>query len=134
MFSTNDKALAVKMWEEIKVAIQEDETVDVEDLKEEFCTQHHLSWKCNCILCEEYNDKGRCLMQCPLKKKATEIGVPLETCGCTEHYDTDYAVASNEDNGYGAEDWHEYSLAERLKAVDNIIEAIQGVRVGEENN
>lgn len=118
MISTNDKNLAIQMWQEVKNVIEEDSLVDVEDLKDEFCVEHNLRWKCNCILCEEYQDKGRCLMRCPLKKKATEMGVPLETCGCSNNFHTDYAVATSDS----------WPLEERLRAIDNIINAIQGVQ------
>ena len=138
MISTNDKNLAVQMWEIIKEKIKVDPSVDVEDLKEEFCVEHKLSWHCNCILCNEYmhRDHRGCSHDCPLMQRAMSNGV-CNDCGCTDTYETDYAIASNEDNGYCVKTnggWRSYSLEERLKAIDNIINAIREVKTVDESD
>lgn len=137
MISTNDKTLAVQMWEWIKDELKKDFYADVEDLKEEFCKKHELNWHCCCILCNEYmyRDYRGCSHDCPLMQKALNDGIHND-CGCTDTYETDYAIASNQDNGYCEKTnggWHEYTLEERLKAIDNIINAIREVKTVDES-
>lgn len=128
MISTNDKNLAIQMWQEVRDKVEEEERagkafygIDIDNLKMSFCLEHKIHWLCNCILCEEYrrNNYTPCSHDCPLMNRVLAKGFEI-SCGCSDKYETDFAVAMDENR--------EYSLEERLKAIDNIINAIQEVQ------
>ena len=127
MFSTKQKELAVQMWEEVKDRIAEDPDFDIEFLKLRFCKEHGIKWKCNCLLCEEYHGFPRCASECPLMRKAMKKhGHYMEehniNCGCSNKIASDYAIALDIDQRFNH---GSYTLEKRLKAIDNIIKAIE---------
>ena len=128
MISTKHKELAIEMWYEIRDNVDCEryygkryDAVDIEVFKSHFCREHNISWLCNCILCEEYrkNNCTPCSPDCPLMNRALAKGFTT-TCGCSDRIETDFKVAMDEDC--------EYTLEERLKAIDNIINAIKEVQ------
>lgn len=129
MISTKQqKELAVQMWEEIKDALIENEETDIETLKKEFCKKHKLNWICYCVLCAFFKKSGSpCSLKCPLMAKAREVA-PNILIGCSGNIASDYAIATNDCFGMPL-----YTLDMRLKAIDNIIQAIREAEL-EENN
>ena len=126
MFSTKQKELAVQMWEEVKDRIEEEPDREIEFFKLRFCKEHGVKWKCNCILCEEYHDNP-CSSECPLMRKAMDkYGDEMKergiNCGCSNRIASDYAIALNIDQHFNK---GRFPLEQRLKAIDNIIEAIK---------
>lgn len=126
MFSTKQKDLAVQMWEEVKDRIEEDPELDIELIKLRFCKEHGIKRKCNCILCEAYHGDP-CSSECPLMRKAMDkYGDEMKekgiNCGCSNKIPSDYAIALDIDQRFNR---GKYTLAQRLKAIDNIIKAIK---------
>jgi hypothetical protein len=118
MISTNEKELAIQIWESIKEELENDPQADIDVLKAIFCREHGIIWKCNCILCENYMfiDGNKCSMQCPIMRKTVEAYPDKYIrMGCTNKVKTDYAIVENAD----------MSLAQRQEAIDNIIQAIK---------
>lgn len=132
MISTKQqKELAVQMWEEIGERVADGGEFDVELYKENFCEAYNLTWRCHCVLCNNFMTKDRigCSESCPLMKKALDKHngkLPNLACsGCSGTFENDYMIATDEDG--------EYSIAQRLEAIDNIIQAIREAEL-EENN
>ena len=126
MFSTKQKDLAVQMWEEVKDRIEENPDIEIDFLKLRFCKAHDIKWKCNCLLCEEYFGYS-CSSECPLMRKAMDkYGDEMEekgiNCGCSNKIASDYAIALDIDQHFNK---GRFPLEQRLKAIDNIIEAIK---------
>lgn len=132
MISTYEKELAIEMWTEIRENLEfqgnEVDCATLEQWKEQFCTEHNLRWQSDCVLCEEFRQSNlaTCSADCPLMKRTLEK-VSSINCGCSSRISTDYSIAMNDCYT------QEFTLAQRLKAIDNIINAIREVKTVDES-
>ena len=101
---TRERRLAIEMWEQIVKALENGEHSSryarpiVSHIKDVFCEEHQLDWKCGCWFCQYVRHDWRYDMvsrvgldehwngcqKCPLyKEQKDSLGLDYDECGCT---------------------------------------------------
>ena len=103
---TRERRLAIKMWEQIVRALENGEHNPryakpiVSVIKDGFCEEHQLNWKCDCWFCQYVRKDWRYMptredipkpvngcQRCPLYKEQKDI-LDYDECGCTNDKET----------------------------------------------
>ena len=117
---TKERKLAIQMWEQIVGALEQGKHDTkyarpiAQVIKEAFCEEHNLQWKCDCWFCQyvrrDYrdmpsryrirNDWNGC-QHCPLYHEHEDI-LAFDECGCTEAKETLWKQVYEDGNVYAA--------------------------------
>lgn len=117
---TKERRLAIEMWEQIVEALEQGRRDTkyarpiASVIKEEFCEEHKLEWKCNCWFCQylrhDYrNMSSRCgikdswngCQRCLLYREHEDI-MGYDECGCTEGKETLWKQVYEDNNVFAA--------------------------------
>lgn len=113
---TKERRLAIQMWEQIVEALEQGKHDSryarpiASVIKDAFCEEHNLKWKCNCWFCQymrhDYRDipsrehirkEWNGCQHCPLYKEHEDI-LDYDECGCTEDKETLWGQVYEEGN------------------------------------
>jgi hypothetical protein len=113
---TKERRLAIQMWEQIVEALEQGkrDTKYARVIKDGFCEEHNLNWKCNCWFCQYVRHDHRDMpsrrnipkgyngcQHCPLYIEHEDI-LRYNECGCTETKETLWNQVWKDGNVYAA--------------------------------